>query len=117
MLYVPKRLKSQLTLFYTPVAAELWHMLTVIFGISWKTPNSLKEAVESWSLGKVDRVIKKIWQMIPACIFWCLWTERNIRCIDGTSTPNCALKSKCLVNFFSWIKLSPIRMQSPFRFY
>ncbi|KAG5596561.1 hypothetical protein H5410_037793, partial [Solanum commersonii] len=44
-------------------------------------------------------------------------SKRNNRCIDGTSTPNCALKSKCLVNFFSWSKLSPIRMQSPFRFY
>ncbi|XP_060209904.1 putative ribonuclease H protein At1g65750 isoform X3 [Lycium barbarum] len=93
---------------HCPVAADLWHMFTAILGISWTIPYCLKGAVESWSLWKMNETINKIWQMIPACIFWCLWIERNSRCFDGTSTPNCSLKSKCLVNLFSWSNLSPV---------
>ena len=58
-------------------------------------------------LWKVDKAIKKIW-LIPAAIFWCLWTERNRRCFDGISTSNHSLKAKCLLELFCWTKLSPV---------
>ncbi|CAN4113714.1 unnamed protein product [Withania somnifera] len=46
--------------------------------------------------------------MIPDCIFWCIWIERNDRCFDGTSTLNFSLKSKSLMNIFSWSNYSPV---------
>ncbi|CAN4126288.1 unnamed protein product [Withania somnifera] len=69
---------------HCPVAASIWSMYLAVFGISWSTPSTLEVVVESWSLWKVDRSIKRIWQMIPACIFWCIWIERNNICFDGT---------------------------------
>lgn len=41
------------------VAADLWRMFLSVFGISWATPQTIKEAVESWSLWKVDRTINQ----------------------------------------------------------
>jgi hypothetical protein len=23
-----------------------------------------------------------VWKMVPICILWCLWNERNIRCFE-----------------------------------
>ncbi|WMV29377.1 hypothetical protein MTR67_022762 [Solanum verrucosum] len=76
-------------------------------GINWTTPLTIKDAYESWSLWKVDKAIKKIWIMIPACIFWCIWSERNKRCFDGESIALGILKSRCIVNLFSWSNLYP----------
>nr|XP_016457810.1 PREDICTED: uncharacterized protein LOC107781590 [Nicotiana tabacum] len=101
-------------LLHCRVAADLWHMFLSTIGISWTTPQGIKEAVESWSQWKVERTIKKIWQMIPASIFWCIWAERNRRCFDGISTPNSYLKAKCLRNLYSWSNLSSVNDLIPF---
>ncbi|WMV30621.1 hypothetical protein MTR67_024006, partial [Solanum verrucosum] len=71
---------------HCPVAAALWNMFISIAGINWILPQSVKEVVGSWSLREVDSPIKKTRQMIPSCIFWCIWKERNLRCFDGIST-------------------------------
>lgn len=46
--------------------------------------------------------------MVPACILWCISTERNQRCFDGVSAANHSLKAKCLVNLFSSVNLTPV---------
>ncbi|KAG5589131.1 hypothetical protein H5410_039645 [Solanum commersonii] len=51
------------------VAAALWNMFISIAGINWILPQSVKEAVGSWSLREVDSHIKKTWQMILSCFF------------------------------------------------
>ncbi|WMV54007.1 hypothetical protein MTR67_047392 [Solanum verrucosum] len=89
------------------VASELWSMLFFLSGINWTTPLTVKDAYESWSLWKVDKAIKKIWIMIPACIFWCIWLERNKRCFDGESTALGILKTRCTEKLFSWTNLYP----------
>ncbi|XP_019234325.1 PREDICTED: uncharacterized protein LOC109214820 [Nicotiana attenuata] len=95
-------------LLHCSVVYDIWCMFYSIFGLSWVMPQSTKEAVEVWSSLKAGKSIKKIWNMIPACIFWVVWAERNRRCFDGLSTSNHALKAKCFLQLFSWCKLSPV---------
>lgn len=38
-------------------------------------PFSTREVYESWSSWKADKAIKEIWVVVPACIFWCIWTK------------------------------------------
>ncbi|WMV34800.1 hypothetical protein MTR67_028185 [Solanum verrucosum] len=71
-------------LLHCEVASELWSMFFCLSSINWTTPLTVKDAYESWSLWKVDKAIKKIWIMIPACIFWCIWLERNKRCFTNS---------------------------------
>ncbi|WMV12240.1 hypothetical protein MTR67_005625 [Solanum verrucosum] len=94
-------------LLHCEVASELWSMFFCLSGINWTTPLTVKDAYESWSLWKVDKAIKKIWIMMPACIFWCIWLERNKRCFDGESTALGILKTRCTENLFSWTNLYP----------
>lgn len=44
------------------------------------------------SFWRVDNAVRRIWEMIPTRLFWCIWTERNRRCFDGVSTPACSLE-------------------------
>jgi len=85
---------------HCPVATALWNMFISIAGINWILLQSIKEVIGSWSLREVDSPIKKTWQMIPSCIFWCIWKERNLRCFDGISTPISSLKSFCVISLF-----------------
>uniref|UniRef100_A0A0V0GVC0 Putative ovule protein n=1 Tax=Solanum chacoense TaxID=4108 RepID=A0A0V0GVC0_SOLCH len=71
-------------------------------------PHSTKEAFEHWCNWRVGKAIKPIWKMIPASIFWRIWSDRHIRCSEGLSTTNHSLKARCLMYLCSWHSLSPI---------
>lgn len=70
-------------------------------------PISVKDAYESWSQWRVEKAIKKIWNMVPACIFSSIWLERKRGCFDGESTPLGVLKARCISNMFIWSTLHP----------
>lgn len=93
---------------HCPVAADLWHMFLAIFNLKWSMPHTVRDAYTSWSSRRFEKSIRNIWIMVPACIFWCIWTERNRRCFVGISTPVCSLKASCLVNLYSWANLLPV---------
>ncbi|KAG5621560.1 hypothetical protein H5410_006778, partial [Solanum commersonii] len=84
------------------------------FWTNWVMPQNTKEAFENWRTWKVDRAIRKIWRMIPASIFWVLWTERNRRCFDGASTPNQSIKVRCLMFLSNWHNLLPVDFHDNF---
>lgn len=46
-------------------------------GISWVFPKTVKDAVISWRGSFVGRKRRKTWKLVPLCIFWTLWKERN----------------------------------------
>ncbi|WMV39324.1 hypothetical protein MTR67_032709 [Solanum verrucosum] len=81
---------------------RLWALLDVVFGrpledyghtsgatyasvlrISWVMPKTTLEVLNSWpgvgSSGKKE----EWWKLIPACIWWSIWKERNARCFEG----------------------------------
>lgn len=93
---------------HCPVATDIWNMFLSVLGFNWVMPESTKDAYSSWSRWKVGKSISKIWKMIPGCIFWVIWTERNRRCFEGLATPNYSLKANCIVLLYSWSNLSPI---------
>jgi hypothetical protein len=35
--------------------------------------------------GREDSRSAVVWKMIPLCLMWCLWSERNARCFDNSS--------------------------------
>lgn len=58
-------------------------MVLTLFGISWVMPKDVVELLASWP-GKFrkhrDGVI---WNMIPHCLMWGIWRERNAQIFEG----------------------------------
>ena len=46
----------------------------------------------------------KVWKMIPHCIMWCLWRERNDRTFNGVEKSIPALKFYFLHTLLDWSK-------------
>ncbi|KAG5595378.1 hypothetical protein H5410_036610 [Solanum commersonii] len=100
---------------YCPFAADTWCMFITLFGLHCSMTYSIRDAFVNWCTWKVGKSFKRIWSLIPACILWCIWTERNQRCFDGISMVDHALKIKCLVNLFSWVNFTPAKSEGKLR--
>ncbi|KAG5606996.1 hypothetical protein H5410_028488, partial [Solanum commersonii] len=44
------------------------------------------------------------WKIVPACIWWTIWLERNQRCFENKSCSMEKMKLKCLALFYFWCK-------------
>ncbi|KAG5605940.1 hypothetical protein H5410_027432 [Solanum commersonii] len=44
------------------------------------------------------------WKIIPTCIWWSVWKERNLRCFQNKSNNIQKMKMNCLVLFHFWCK-------------
>ncbi|WMV20593.1 hypothetical protein MTR67_013978 [Solanum verrucosum] len=67
---------------------EFWEVnLYLALSCGQVKPNSMKEAYESWCSWEIEKSIRKVWEMVPAAIFWGIWNERNCRCFDEILTP------------------------------
>ena len=57
-------------------AYRLWCFVFRIFGISWVPSCTVSNFLFSWWnwLGKHS---SNIWNLVPLCLMWCIWKERN----------------------------------------
>ncbi|WMV42282.1 hypothetical protein MTR67_035667 [Solanum verrucosum] len=53
----------------------------------------------SWNRRGGTKVQKRRWSMIPGCIWWTMWRERNLRCFEGNSNRIQKIKLSCIVIF------------------
>ena len=65
------------------VAWELWNMVFSLFGVHWVMPCHVVDLLASWSYKCSRRKSLVIWSMIPHCIMWGVWRERNARTFEG----------------------------------
>lgn len=58
-------------------------MVLTLFGISWVMPKDVVELLASRP-GKFRKYRDGvIWNMIPHCLMWGIWTERNAHIFEG----------------------------------
>jgi hypothetical protein len=79
----------------------LWNAFFDRFGLCWVMPGSVKELLTSWwSSGRSRSAV--VWKMVPLCIMWCIWSERNLRCFEDSSRSIEDLLHVFLFTLFSW---------------
>jgi len=109
-------------LLHCPVSQELWNMVFTIwgrvgfffnkifryqskkkkFGIHWVMPCSVVELLACWS-NKFNKLRSKVlWRMIPHCLMWVIWRERNTCIFDGNERSIHALKLFFFQTLFDW---------------
>ena len=86
-------------LLHCEMARRLWCFVFKSFGISWVLPSTVPDLLFGWWnwLGKHS---SKIWNLVPLCLLWCLWRERNQRTFEDLESSGdqllCSFRALCL---------------------
>uniref|UniRef100_A0A2N9HC79 Reverse transcriptase domain-containing protein n=1 Tax=Fagus sylvatica TaxID=28930 RepID=A0A2N9HC79_FAGSY len=70
-------------LLHCSAAREIWSFIFSIFSIQWIMPGGVIDLLSCWGDSCHSSRIRKVWNMVPPCVFWCIWWERNSRSFEG----------------------------------
>ena len=89
-------------LLHWPIAYELWSLVFCLFGLHWVMPLKVVELFESWQgkFGWHRNIV--FWRLVPHCLMWCIWRERNARCFKGCEWSLLEIKSFFLHTLPVW---------------
>jgi hypothetical protein len=89
-------------LLHCEVAMEVWNMVCQLFGVMWVMPSSVTDCLGSWRTQKGNRTVMQTWRMVPLCVMWCIWRERNARIFEDRELGILELKKRVIQTLFSW---------------
>ena len=101
---------------HCPFAMDLWSMVLGLFGVTWVMLHTVLGLLGCWQGSFGRHRNGYIWSIIPHCLMWCLWRERNSRCFEDIerSIPDLKLLffrtlgdwlfalQKAIIPFFYW---------------
>ena len=90
---------------HSPVASELWDMVFGLFGVNWVMPLSVVGLFACWQghFGLLRNGV--IWKIVPSCLMWCIWKERNNRCFEDSERAMPDLKLLFLRTLLDWFSV------------
>ena len=89
-------------LLHCPIAWELWSLVFCLFGIHWVMPHTVLELFEAWQGRFAWHRHIDVWRLVPHCLIWCIWHERNARSLKGCERSLLEIKSFFLHTLFEW---------------
>ena len=90
-------------LIHCPLAFDLWFMVSTLFGIHWIMSKTVVELLACWQ-GKFGRHRNAaIWMVVPHCLMWCIWQERNNRHFEDLERSVSDLKLFFLQSLLDWV--------------
>ena len=95
-------------LLHCSAAREVWLFIFNIFGIQWVMPGGVLDLLSCWRDSCHSVRIRKLWDMVPLCVFWCLWWERNARSFEGTERNLIEVKGIVLRTLMDWSKATRV---------
>jgi hypothetical protein len=95
-------------LLHCSAAMEIWYFMFSIFGIHWVMPGGVLALLSCWGDSCHSTRIRKVWDMVPPCVFWCIWWERNSRSFEGKERNLMEVKGTVLRTLLDWSKAAGI---------
>uniref|UniRef100_A0A2N9HEZ0 Reverse transcriptase zinc-binding domain-containing protein n=1 Tax=Fagus sylvatica TaxID=28930 RepID=A0A2N9HEZ0_FAGSY len=95
-------------LLHCSAAMEIWSFMLNIFGIQWVMPDGVFALLSCWGDSCHSIRIRKVWDMVPPCVFWCIWWERNSRSFEGKERTLMEVKGTVLRTLLDWSKAAGI---------
>ena len=88
-------------LLHCPITHSLWTFMLQAFGIHWVITGLVAGLLSYWHqwLGKHN---SNIWNLIPGCLMWTVWLERNRRSFEDNEKTLDELKVLCRHCLFEW---------------
>jgi hypothetical protein len=89
-------------------ARELWALTFSMFGVSWVLPRHVVDLLACWT-GRAHRGRSAtIWGLIPHCLMWVIWRERNARTFEDLENTIQDIKHCFLSMLLEWVNASDI---------
>ena len=96
-------------LIHCPIAFDLWSMVFTLFGIHWVMLKTVVDLLACWQ-GKLGRHRNSaIWMIVPHCLMWCIWRERNNRHFEDLERSIADLKLFFLKTLLDWVTVFGFR--------
>jgi hypothetical protein len=88
-------------LIHCECAQFLWNAFFSRFGLAWAMPRRVVNLLQCWwSGGRARSAV--VWKMVPLCIMWCLWSERNERFFEDSERSLEDLLHFFFFTLFTW---------------
>ena len=84
----------------------LWNVFINQKDMKKVMPRKVMQTLKLWSSYASITGHKERWKIIPACIWWSMWKERNLRCFQNKSNSIQKIKMNCLVLFLFGVNRS-----------
>ena len=88
-------------LLHCPVVHSLWVFMLKVFAIQWVMPGFVVGLLFCWNHW-LENHTSDTWNLIPGCLMWIVWMERNCRSFEDTKMTLVELKDLCLRSFLDW---------------
>jgi hypothetical protein len=90
-------------LLHCSLAWELWSMVFGLFGVCWVMPGQVLQLWAGWQICVGDTKNLVVWRMVPHCVMWCLWRERNARHFEDSDRSIVDLKLLFFQTLYEWV--------------
>jgi hypothetical protein len=88
-------------LLHCDAACVLWNAIFSRFSLSWVMPHRVVDLFACWWKGGRSQSAV-VWKMVPCCLIWCLWRERNDRQFEDKERTIEELISFLFYSLYSW---------------
>ena len=94
-------------LLHCPIASEIWSMIFCLFGICWVMPQRVADLLDCWSCNFRRHCNIVVWRIVPHCLMWCIWRERNSRSFENCEQSILDFKSFFFSTLLEWCLVLP----------
>uniref|UniRef100_A0A2N9GXU6 Reverse transcriptase domain-containing protein n=1 Tax=Fagus sylvatica TaxID=28930 RepID=A0A2N9GXU6_FAGSY len=91
-------------LLHCSAVQKLWNYVFLTFRVHWVLPRKVADLLFGWHnwFGKHH---SHIWNLIPLCLMWTVWRERNLRTFEDLSTSPDQLLGTFVTSLFDWSRI------------
>jgi hypothetical protein len=91
-------------LLHCSAVQKLWNYVFLTFRVHWVLPRQVADLLFRWHnwFGKHH---SHIWNLIPLCLMWTVWQERNLRTFEDLSSSPDQLLGTFVPSLFDWSRI------------
>ena len=91
-------------LLHCKFASALWSEVLIMFGVQWVMSDTIVSLLFAWRnwLGTHS---SKVWNMVPTCLMWLVWKERNAQNFEDIERSIDMVKNLMARTLFEWSRI------------
>lgn len=83
---------------------QIWAIFLSLTKTNWTMPENTADLLSCWIRRGGSKSQKAWWRIIPHCIWWTVWKERNSRNFEDRSNSIQKVRWDCIACFYFWCK-------------